>query len=274
MAVTILSSPDTFIPIYSIDGGDSVSFVLSSTYSNFCSMKYVAEVYVNSNYITTVKNSPNLTNGKCVMSFNRIIEDFVSYDKWVGPNFQIATSSIANYQINFGEETDGTYDCSDGEFVTNFSATFSGKIFNGTIQYGEDFDIDDYYVGDSDNSDAKFLTNMPSSTSIQINETSFLYYISENAVTTPSPSPVPSADHALEVRVNHGDGSSTNYYVLNIRPSPANVILSIAVGPENINDYVNQNIVYDGCGNLETDPILTCDDVSYQVRISDYTIVC
>lgn len=270
MAITILSQPEEFIPIYSIDG-DNLSFVLESTESALCSMKYVVEISVNGAYITTIKNSPNLVDGKCVMTLNRVIEDFVSYDKWIGPNFQICTSSVATYSVRFGEETDGTYDCTGDDFDVAYDPTYSGRVFNGTIQYGEAFDIEDYYIGGGYIGD--FLTNQPDDTGyLNVTDSSYLYYISMDTVTTGATGPFPVADQALEVLVYDEFGGITIWYVLNLNPSPPNTIIAIGVGPDNINDYVSQAIVWNSSGVIADGPIITCDTIQYKVRISTYEI--
>lgn len=164
MAITILSQPDSYQPDYSIDG-HQLSYVLDSTQSYLCSMKYIGDVYINGDYVTTIKNSPNLKDGKCVMTFNEVISDFISYDRWNGPNFQICTQSKCDYKIIFGEETDGTSDCSNGTFGIQYGPSHSGIAFNGTLQYAEKtFDANQYLMNTG--STASFLTNSPRTTQV------------------------------------------------------------------------------------------------------------
>lgn len=271
MAITIESTPNSFEPVYTIDG-HNLSFVLSSTSSSLCSMKYVGDVYVENQYVTTIKNSPNLINGNCVMQFNRIIENYISNPKWTGPNFQIATASFVEYSVIFGEETDGTYNCTGSDFTTTYGPSFSGKAFNGTIQYEEiNFDLTDYSVGATANATASFLTNCPDELDISDGEHSFLSYISSSAVVTTGPPSLSS--HALEVVTTDSSGTVVTYYVLNQVNSPAYTIYMIGVGPADLNTYPAQNIVYTSFGAGHFTDIITCNTVTYKVRIADYIIV-
>ena len=126
MAITILSQPDFLQPIYSLDGHNT-AFVLNSTDSSLCSMKYLTEISVNGQYVTTLKNSPNLDDGKCVSIPYKVLGDFLSYDLWRGPNFQLCPNSIIDYTIRFGEESDGTFDCTSGDYEITWGPSFSGK---------------------------------------------------------------------------------------------------------------------------------------------------
>lgn len=268
MAITIESTPNSFEPVYTIDG-HNLSFVLSSTSSSLCSMKYVGDVYVENQYVTTIKNSPNLINGNCVMQFNRIIENYISNPKWTGPNFQIATASFVEYSVIFGEETDGTYNCTGTDFTTTYGPSFSGKAFNGTIQYEEiNFDLTDYSVGAIANATASFLTNCPDELDIADGEHSFLSYISSSAVVTVGPPTY--ASHALQVVVTNNLGATRTFYVLNEVNSPAYTIYMIGVGPADINSYPPQNIVLEDNGSIITTDLIDCNTVTYKVRIADY----
>lgn len=269
MALTILSDPTNYQPVYSIDG-HNLSFVLNSTISQQCSMKYVADVYVRGEYITTIKNSPNLGGGKCVIEVGEILSDFISYNYWKGPNFQICPDSYLTYSVRFGEESDGSLDCSGTSFDTVYSgSTFSNIAFNGTLQYNQTtFNPLTYYIGPSfDNANARFLTNAPTTRSINTEETDVLYYISYDEVEANVGA---SASHALEIIVTYNDGSSDTWYALNRNASPERAILAIGTGPNDINSYVAQGIVYNDTQVLATQSIITCDTSNYKVRITDF----
>lgn len=269
MALTILSQPSNYQPVYTADG-NNLSFVLNSTISQQCSMKYVADVYVRGDLVTTIKNSPNLEDGKCVIQIHEVLSDFISYDKWIGPNFQTCTQSFATYSVRFGEESDGSLDCSGTSFDTVYSgSTFSNTAFNGTIQYfDQTFNPVAYYVGPSyNNSSAKFLSNGPSTRSVGESDTPVLYYISSDEVL---PGAGPSVSHGLEVTITSTTGATAIWNVLNGVASEAGSILAIAVGPQQINDYVDQGIVRLYHGTVATQSIIDCDTASYAVRITNY----
>lgn len=268
MAITILSSPSNPIEPIFVEGGWNNSFVLDSNESSFCSMKYVGDLYINNTLITRIKNSPNLIDGRCVITPWRILEDFVSSDKYFGIGltssvFQNCTNSKLDYQLTFGEESDGTLGCTGSSFDITFGASASRFAFNGTLQYGEVWDYTEWFV--TMDSSGKFLTNAPREQDINISENSFLYYISD-AVHAGSGT---SSGQTLEVTVDNG-GIIDTYYVLNYRLSKVYDILSIGVGPVDLNSYVGFGYVRTGDGSLVINDMITCDTTSYEVRISEY----
>jgi len=101
MAITILSQPLNPIEPIFVEGGWNNSFTLNSTISNQCSMKYVGDLTIDGNLITRIKNSPNLQDGKCVITPWRILEDFVSGDRYLGetPIFQNCQDSQIRYSL-------------------------------------------------------------------------------------------------------------------------------------------------------------------------------
>jgi len=257
MALTILSQPEEITSIYSIDG-DNLAFVLESTESALCSMKYVGDLYVNGNYITTVKNSPNLVDGKCVMIFNRIIEDFISSDKNT-TYFQTSTNSYATYSVIFGEETDGTYDCSNGTFDILYGPSFSGNVWNGTIQYGEAFDSTDWEMGNNSGG-ADFLTNSPDEQTIYITENSQLHWLTGTAM-----------GQSVEVSVTDDTNTTTIYYILS-QSAVRGQVSSIGTGPVDINDYVIDGIVRDQGFTIMTQSIIDCSTVTYSVQLREFPV--
>lgn len=270
MAITILSTPNNPIEPIFVEGGWNNSYTLNSGSSSFCSMKYVGELYVNNELITRIKNSPNLQDGKCVITPWRILEDYVSSDRYVGltPSFfQKCTNSQLQYKLIFGEELDGTLDCTGSSFNITFGPSASRYGFNGTLQYGETWNYLDWFIEDG-NSDGRFLTNAPKTQDIDISENSFLYYIAASQ----SAGSGQIADSALEVIVNNGNKTQT-WYVLNYRVNNDYDILAIGCGPADLNYYVTQGIVRNNLGILATQSIITCDTIDYKVRITDYELV-
>lgn len=256
MALTLLSTPTQYEPVYTQDG-DNLSFVLESTESALCSMKYVADIYVRGNYVTTIRNSPNLVDGKCVITINRVLEDFLSYDRIeFDEPFKDCTNSYLEYEILFGEETDGTYDCSGGSFEATYGLTFSGFAWNGTIQYGESFDSFDYQVGSY--SLASFLTNSPDEQDIYLYENSYLYWLN-----------TASMSQSLEI-VETSTGGTSSYYYIDIATIVAPQITGCGVGPLDINTYVTQGVVYNIVTDVMTQSIITCDTASYSVRVVEF----
>jgi hypothetical protein len=271
MAITILSQPDFLQPIYSQDGNNT-AFVLDSTDSSLCSMKYVSEISINGNLATILRNSPNLDSGKCASVPYKVIADFLSYDLWRGPDFQICNNSIVDYTIRFGEESDGTFDCSSGDYQITWGPSFSGKAFNGTLQYLEKTFDETQWTLVQPLSAARFLTNAPLTQNIQTFEHSALYYIQgfTNSIGNPN---APSATTAMEIIITNNDNTTETWYVLNFNAAPAYTMWAIGVGPNDINTYVTNGIVFSALGLTPSGDIIDCDVKDYSVRITDYTIV-
>jgi len=257
MALTILSQPDLITSLYSIDG-DNLSFVLESTESALCSMKYVGDLYVNGNYVTRIKNSPNLVDGKCVMLFNKVIEDFVTSDR-NSTYFEICENSTATYSILFGEETDGTYDCSGSSFDIIYGPSYSGSVWNGTIQYGEDFDPLDWLVTTGGNV-ANFLTNSPDEQSIYISESAALWWITGETMS-----------QCIEINVSNDVNPDATWYIFYVDMTPG-VMLSVGSGPADLNYYVTNGVVVDIINQPAVDPIITCDTITYSVQVIDFPV--
>lgn len=267
MAITILSQPDSYQPDYSIDG-HQLSYVLDSTQSYLCSMKYIGDVYINGDYVTTIKNSPNLKDGKCVMTFNEVISDFISYDRWNGPNFQICTQSKCDYKIIFGEETDGTSDCSNGTFGIQYGPSHSGIAFNGTLQYAEKtFNQVEWGVGMS-GSHANFLTNSPYVRDVNIQDHDYLYFIS--SIDTATSSVGASGSMHMEVSVTDDQGVTRYYYIPNRYYSEAGTIFGVGTGPRDLERYIEQGIIFNNNSLPVVDPIITCSTVTYSVTLGKF----
>ena len=268
MAITILSTPGEFQPVFSADG-HNLSFVIDSNQSFLCSMNYVMDVYINELFVNRVRTSPNLADGKCVFQLDGILHNFMSFDLWEGPNFQLCQNSFLKYEVQFGEETDGTTNCTGGEFNIVLGPSFSAWAFNGTLQYIEkDFNETDYYVNTA--TPSLFLTNSPDELSININDEQYLYYINNMIVSTASGA---SASQAMEVKITLQNGNTQTWYVLNqqIEFLPKSII-SIGTSPNNINDYVTQGIVYNSFGIQATQSIIDCNVDFYEVAITNYQI--
>ena len=198
--------------------------------------------------------------------------DYLSYDLWRGPNFQLCPNSIIDYTVRFGEESDGTFDCSSGDYEITWGPSFSGKAFNGTIQYLEEsFSENNWLIASGNN--GRFLTNSPDTQSISEFEHSALYYIQQTQNLTGSTSSGPSASTALQIIITNEDNTTETWYALNFLPGASYSMWAIGVGPNDINGYVEQGIVYNSFGTQATEPIIECGVSSYSVRITDYSIV-
>jgi len=269
MAITILSQPLNPIEPIFVEGGWNNSFTLNSTISNQCSMKYVGDLRIDGVLITRIKNSPNLQDGKCVITPWRILEDYVSGDRYLGevPIFQNCQDSQIRYSLRFGEESDGTLGCTGSSFNVTLGPSRQLFGFNGTLQYGEEWDYTEWFV--SGDNDGQFLTNAPREQHINIGENSFLYYISDEVGSGTGS----TADQALEVKINFGGGVFQTWYVLNYQASAAYDILAIGVGPADLNRYVDLGFVRDNFGVVATQSIITCDVVDYEVKITNFGLV-
>lgn len=278
MAIEILSQPLEIEPVYSIDGSN-LAVVLDSDDSALFSFKYVQEVSILGNFIVTTKVSPNVGGavnlGKGVLSANRILEDFVSYDLHDEPCFQICGNSFVDYSIQLGEENDGTLDGSGGTPVITLGATVSGYIWNGTVQYNDDYDYTDFLVGlTSGITDKLFLTNAPRTQEVNFFDNSFLYWL--NGVTA---SGIPAGSTgigipplAMEIIVT-GPTSSSTYYIFPDQDITDPMMLSLGVGPADINRMSFDGFLYDTFGTPVVDEIINCNTVQYTVQLTDFTPV-
>lgn len=267
MAISIINSPILINPIYTIDG-HNLSIVVDSTDSSNLNFKYVQRIEVDGLFVAQTRVSPNveLGMGKGVLQPHRIIEDFISYDiheQFAG--FQICTNSMVEWSSRIGEESDGTLDGTGASYSITFGPTVSGFAWNGTYQYGDDYDFTDFRIT-STTSNRRFLTNAPNEQDIYFNESSFLYFM--NGVDYIFASSSTSPDIVLEIVV-YLDGIPTTYYAIPTIDIPINKICSVGVGPSDINKMCALDMVVTPQGSVVNSRIIFCGIDYYTVRLTD-----
>lgn len=275
MAVTTIHAAGPFEPVYSIDG-DNVTWVLDSSNKALCSMKYVTDVYLGTGgtgatAFTRLKLSPNTTDGLCTVSLNRVLEDFISYDLPGLTGFAGCPNSSTSYYLAFGEETDGTLGCTGASFsVVMGDPVARWYVFNGTLQYGEDWNPFHWLAGATTSTTVQFLTNAPTTQDVKVTESSFLYFIL-GATAPAATGGAGDLDFYLRVRTTASNGVQENFFVMPDATFTAATICSVAMGPVDLNAAVTAGRVWSQTsGALQTDPIVGCTTVSYAVKLGRY----
>lgn len=273
--ITVLAQPALITPVYSIDGYN-LAIVVDSDLSALYSFRYVQEVTIDGDLITQTRVAPNVVNGlgKGVLQPNRILEDFLSYDLHNVFDFKVCENSFIQWSVRIGEESDGTLDGTGSEFEVVFGATATGYSWNGTIQYADDFTYTDFLMGATGASSNRFLTNAPSTQDINITESSFIYWLNGVASGGVTP-PITSTPMALRVNVINSSGGFTTsniYYVIPSIPLANPEMISLAVGPPDLNALADAGLVVDEDGDPVETPIISCDTLYYTIRLTDFTI--
>lgn len=267
MAITVLSQPAEIAPAYTIDGSN-LAIVVSSTDAANYSFRYVQRISVNGAYVTQTRVAPNIEDGfgNGVLQPNRILEDFVSRDLHRVVDFNVCEQSFAQYDVAIGEESDGTIGGTGASYSVVFGPTVSGYVWNGSFQYADDYVFQDYLAGNTAGTQVSFLTYGPTTQDIGIAESTFLYWL--NGSTGMTGGPTGTYDLAMRIRVYSEDGSSDSYRVVPGFEIPAPSMCSLAVGPPDLNALVDAGLVWRFTGAQETDPIIGCTTVAYDVSLT------
>lgn len=173
MAITIISEPSTFEPVYNY-----LNYKVSSTNSGASQFKYVYDVYIDSVFITRVTNSP-APDGYGYFDPSRIVEAYVSQDTSSlltedgTPAFKLPNSYIEKLQIKFGEQ----YFITELETHPDLTLSDISYPFNGALKYLDraDYSQATYLMNGSQTS--KFLTNFPREIYITRTQRQFLTLI-------------------------------------------------------------------------------------------------
>jgi hypothetical protein len=108
MSITIKNRPyDNIVttmkltPVY-----NGLPFVVESTFKNKSSMRYIAEIYVNSIKVGELRHNPDIVNdGIGLFNVGRIIEGYIGYNlNWNIQGGTLAPQSQVDYYVAFGEE--------------------------------------------------------------------------------------------------------------------------------------------------------------------------
>jgi len=105
MSITIKNLPYDGLtakinPVY-----NGLGFVVDSNYKTLNSFKYIAEVFVDNNKVGELRHNPDISNNNYgIFEVGRIVESYLSYDLNWNKNISLATNSLKNYYVRFGEE--------------------------------------------------------------------------------------------------------------------------------------------------------------------------
>lgn len=273
--ITIVNPPPIYYsPVYSMDGAN-LTWVLDSDLKMYCSMKYVANIWVNgSSQSIDVKLSPNGPNGICSMSLNRIFEDYVSWD--ITPDlvgFAECLNSEGSAEIYFAEETDGTIGCTGLYFSqTDTSESASIRFWNGTVQYKEGSNTGNFdyclpfivsTIEPGATSANRFLTNGPNKHTIGLDEQHFLHYIESGQHTSGS------TGLALKIDVYPKQGTMMSYFLPTWFPGVLGM-KRVSVGPAQLNQAASLDLMLNYWGQplIGATSIIDCNTDRYVVGLS------
>lgn len=107
MAVSILKKPSegqtkAMMPVY-----NGLPFIVDSTMKNRLNFKYIADIYVGGELVTTLKHNKNISaNNYGIFDVGRIVENFSKTRRYnfTTPGFAGDTTNGQQYYIKFGEE--------------------------------------------------------------------------------------------------------------------------------------------------------------------------
>ena len=155
MAITIVSSPDTFTPVY-----NPIRFKISSTNTAQDNFKYYVEVYVSgvgSVFTGTYDADPN-DSGRAVIDVQRILENYVTHDINLtsGTAFIKAANMYVYYEVRFGEQYGATGSITTYANLTRQNNLYSWNAVLSQFDYIY-FDYTNYTMSDA----GEFLTNRP-----------------------------------------------------------------------------------------------------------------
>lgn len=165
MAVTLISAPEDFSPVY-----NAIEWVFSSPNYTRCDFNYICDVYVNGSFAIRLRAEPEGVNGYGYIRLDRVLQDFISKDfKHDLVGFASNDNSSCEYYIEVREQYNSNYATTCIGPKTLSSVLYSSlgspnNIFgwNGALQYKEYLDFkggDPYFLVDS--YDTKFLNNVP-----------------------------------------------------------------------------------------------------------------
>jgi hypothetical protein len=175
-------------------------------------------------------------------------------------------NSIARWDVQIGQESDGTIDCSGSSTVFIPGPTVTGWSWNATVQYDEAREYDSFAMGPSAGT-SSFLTNSPSIQTIGIDEPSYLYWLSDMGASGGATSG--TLPFVVQIRTTSTTGSTAAYWILldsNIDPAK---IYSVAVGPAQINQFASVGKMITSLGVPFEGPVIDCSTKQYDVNLTN-----
>ena len=165
MAITIISTPRDYAPIY-----NKMVFTASSTNTANDSFSYLVDIYINGSLTKTIrKRIPARPDGFLEVDIHRVIEQSITYGLVSLTNTLASLDdemSLLNYQVKFGEEYEVLGVIEQFPDLTVDSERYA---FNGSLGRNEliDYDNTDYLATDIN---SKFLSNAPTTQHTAIND--------------------------------------------------------------------------------------------------------
>ncbi len=225
--------PLEWSPVY-----NPIQFTVDSVNNVECNFKYIADVYVDGEYVTRLELFPDLT-GKATFEFNRVLQPYVSFDLNVElQGFNRAENTYCSYQINFGEQYDDSTSC-DGviDEYTDIVISDLGYTWHATLSLEEwsTYTNDTYKLNIVN--EVPFLTHQPTITSIHRGDYAQLMYIQDNDFTA---SPYELLAERLRVTTYDYIGNIIGEYdITNDYAPDSNKLITVGVGYQNILDAEN-----------------------------------
>ncbi len=264
MAISINYSPAAVQPVY-----QPFFFQVTSSQYTQPQFRFVFDVYKDGVFKQRVKMLPQPATAIAQFSPARILESYLSYDLTLSNSLPVQTNSIAQYQIQYGEEY-GPITAAP-VLYTNLNSS-SGFTFNGTVQYK------DYYWAAAGavfnqyslksmslyNGVGKFLTNSPTGLTIGTNDAHSLSVFNFNS-TDIGDANVQRAT-ILWVKAYQTSGGTTDsliYYQANTGNTITHKEIHFPAGPFNLNTVPFGNFL----SGSKYPPINTETDYKYTLSV-------
>lgn len=182
MALSVISQPNSILQSSNNDSYFIISGS-SGTSGSIFDEKYIADVFVGGNRVTTLKTFPDPNYGYGVFDLRNITPNFVSYDFIYNLSqdsasiFHTASNSSANIQLSFGKE----YSLPGGVFSQSRNELSSSvySYINSALSFTDEVTTNlsaSYMVTDATGSAANFLTKVDFSIPTYNNLRSYLYF--------------------------------------------------------------------------------------------------
>ena len=188
MALSVISQPNSFIQSAN---NDSIFIISGSsgTSGSIFDEKYIADVFVGGNRVTTLKTFPDPNYGYGVFNLRNITPNFVSYDfiydlsQDTASIFHTASNSSANIQLSFGKE----YSLPGGGFSQSRNEVSSSTFhyINSSLSYTDEVTTNlsaSYMVTGATSSIANFLTKADFTIPTYNNLRNHLYFFASSSV--------------------------------------------------------------------------------------------
>lgn len=229
MAISSISSPDTFRPAY-----NPIQYVVSSTNVSRCDFLYIADVYINSNFVVRLFAEAG-ENDYGYFSIEKIVQDYISKDfKPSQVGFSDNDNSSCEISVQFKEQYNTNYATTCVGGVT-ISATLytSTPVFawNGALQYKELLSYNySAYVLNSPRS--RFLNFTPPRVRIPIDGYFTAYFVQLYGL---------EAAETIEIKTYSSTSTLLNTFTIDndLSPAATNNTACVGVGAQNLNDYAD-----------------------------------